>query len=114
MAKKQLIIWFDQNGNMSDHSVVVHLAPQHGYKSEDAKDFDDRMEYENLSEFRRRSGRVYFKSVSTGRRYSMYLDDFNALIKAKRFNNNQIEGTFHFIKRSSGQAVQLVLPKDNP
>jgi hypothetical protein len=44
----------------------------------------------------------------------MYLDDFHMLIKAGKFNHNQVEGTFHFIKKSSGQAVQLVLPKVNP
>lgn len=109
MAKKQLVIWFDQNGNMSDQSIVSHLAAQYGYKSEDAKDFDDRMEYEKIYEFRRKSGRAYFKSLITGRQYTMYLDDFHNLIKANRFVNNRIEGTFHFIKRSSGQAIQLVL-----
>ncbi|NJO03870.1 MAG: hypothetical protein HC880_21315 [Bacteroidia bacterium] len=112
MSKKPLTIWFEQNGDLSEHSVVAHLAAQYGYKSEEAKDFDDQMEYLNLSEFRRRSGRVYFKSVTTGRKYSMYLDDFNAIIKANRFNDKKIEGTFHFVKRSSGQAIQLVLPKD--
>jgi len=114
VSKKQLVIWFDQNGDMSDHSIVAHLAPQYGYKSEDAKDFDDQMEYNELHEFRKRSGRVYFKSTTTGRKYTMYLDDFNKLIKAGKFNNNRIEGTFHFIKKSSGQAIQLVLPKGNP
>lgn len=113
MAKKQLLVWFDDKGNMLDQSASASWASSYGYKSEDAKDFDDRMEYTNLHEFRRKSGRVYFKSVTTGRQYTMYLDDFNALIKEKRFNNNQIEGKFHFVKRSSGQAIQLVL-KDNP
>lgn len=114
MSKKQLVIWFESNGDMSDHSVVAHLAPQYGYKAEEAKDFDDQMEYKEIQEFRKRAGRVYFKSITTGRQYTMYLDDFNKLIKAGKFINNRIEGTFHFIKKSSGQAVQLVLPKDKP
>ena len=112
MSKKQLFIWFNQNGDMLDQGGY---SPNNGYgfKSEEAKDFQDRMEYDKLYEFRRKSGRAYFRSVTTGRQYTMYLDDFDKLIKAKRFVNNQIEGTFHFIKRSSGQAVQLVL-SDNP
>lgn len=114
MSKKQLLVWFDQKGDMLDQAANMQWASNYGYKSEEAKDFDDRMEYEKLYEFRRKSGRVYFRSTSTGRQYTMYLDDFHELIKAKRFNNNQIEGTFHFIKRSSGQAIQLVLPKDKP
>jgi hypothetical protein len=114
VSKKPLVIWFESNGDMSDQSVVSHLAPQYGYKSEEAKDFDDQMEYIGIQEFRKRAGRVYFKSTTNGRKYTMYLDDFHMLIKAGRFNHNQVEGTFHFIKKSSGQAVQLVLPKVNP
>ena len=108
MSKKQLVIWYDDKGNMTDQGGY---SPQnsYGYKCEDAKDFDDRMEYVKMSEFYRRSSRAYFKSLSTGRQYTMYLDDFNKIIQANKFQNNQIEGTFHFIKRSSGQAVQLVL-----
>lgn len=113
MSKKPLTIWFNQNGDMLDQGGY-NTANSYGFKAEEAKDFDDQMEYEKLYEFRKRSGRVYFRSTTTGRQYTMYLDDFNELIKAKRFNNNRIEGTFHFVKRSSGQAIQLVLPKDNP
>lgn len=110
MSKKELVIWFNQNGDMTDQGGY---SPQntYGFKSEIAKDFDDQMEYENLYEFRKRSGRVYFKSTTTGRQYTMYLDDFNNIIKEKRFNNNRIQGTFHFIKRSSGQAIQLIPEK---
>jgi hypothetical protein len=114
VSKKPLVIWFESNGDMTDHSIVAHLAPQYGYKSEEAKDFDDQMEYVAIQEFRKRSGRAYFKSKTNGRQYTMYLDDFHKLIKAGKFNHNQIEGTFHFIKKSSGQAIQLVLPKDTP
>lgn len=113
MSKKQLFIWFNQNGDMLDQGGY-NPANSYGFKSEEAKDFDDQMEYEKLYEFRKRSGRVYFRSTTTGRQYTMYLDDFHNLIKAQKFNNNRIEGTFHFIKRSSGQAIQLVLPKDKP
>lgn len=109
MSKKPLVIWFNQNGDMLDQGGY-NPANSYGFKPEDAKDFDDRMEYEKLYEFRRKSGRAYFRSVTTGRQYTMYLDDFDKLIKAKRFIDNQIEGTFHFVKRSSGQAIQLVLP----
>jgi hypothetical protein len=114
VSKKPLVIWFESNGDMSDQSIVTHLAAQYGFKSEEAKDFDDQMEYIKIQEFHKRSGRVYFKSTTTGRKYTMYLDDFNELIKAGKFNHNLVEGTFHFIKKSSGQAIQLVLPKSNP
>lgn len=113
MSKKPLVIWFNQNGDMLDQGGY-NANNTYGFKSEEAKDFDDQMEYEKLYEYSKRSGRVYFRSTTTGRQYTMYLDDFNEIIKAKRFNNNRIDGTFHFLKRSSGQAIQLVLPKVTP
>lgn len=108
MPRKQLVISFDDKGDMTDQAVDQRWANQ-GYKFEEAKDFDDRMEFVDLHEFYRRSGRAYFKSLRTGRKYTMFLADFNLLVKAKRFVDNQIEGTFTFVKRSSGQAIQMLL-----
>jgi len=113
MAKKQLVIWFDSKGNMLDQGAYnATWASNYGYKSEDAKDFDDQMEFVKIQEFHQKSGRAYFKSTTTGRHYTMYLDDFTKLINAHQFINNRIEGTFQFLKKSSGQAVRLVLPND--
>jgi hypothetical protein len=78
--------------------------------AEIAKDFDDRMEYVELREYSRRSARVYLKSVSSGRKYSMFVTDFNKIILAKLFNDLHIEGTWRFTKVGSGQAIMLVMP----
>lgn len=112
MSKKQLTIWFDQNGNMSEHSVVQHLAAQYGYKSEEAKDFVDTMKVLKIQEYRRKNARVQLQSTTTGRKYSMFIDEFNKVLEKNRLHNLHIDGTWRFIKRSSGQALELLM--DNP
>lgn len=112
MSKKgPLMIWFDQNGNLLEQAYgnSSYYANQ-GYKSEEAKDFDDSMEVIKLQEYRRKNTRVLLQSVISGRKYTMYADDFNTLLEKKKVHNLLIEGTFHFVKKSSGQAVKLVLP----
>lgn len=112
MSKKALTIWFDDKGNMLTQagSWTINQATRYNYKSEEAKDFDDDMEYVSIHEYRN-SARVEFKSVNSGRRYSMFASDFNKVVLARQFNNNRVEGTFRFIKKGSGQAVKLVLPE---
>lgn len=115
MSKKQLIIWFDNNGDMlSQAGTAANMARYGNHKSEEAKDFDANMEYISIQSYYRKESRAIFKEVSTGRKYSMFLDDFDRAIKAKRFIDNRIEGTFQFLKKGTGQAIKLDLPKDKP
>jgi hypothetical protein len=111
MAKKPLVIWFDDKGNMLDQVRPWMFQPNSGRncKSEEGKDFDDRMDYVRLIDYGRNAARLELKSASTGREYSMFLDDFHEVIKHNKFLNNQIEGTFRFVKKGSGQAIKLVL-----
>jgi hypothetical protein len=107
--KGPLLIWFDQRGNMLDQAYGnSSWASNYGYKSEEAKDFDDQMEVIKIKEYRRKNSRILLKSTTSGREYTMYVDDFNALLDKKRVHNLQIQGTFHFIKKSSGQAIKLL------
>lgn len=113
MSKKPLVVWFDQNGNLLEQGYTSGYSTYYsnqGYKSEEAKDFDDQMEFIKIKEYRRKNTRVLLKSTTTGRQYTMYSDDFNVLLEKKQVHNLLIQGTFHFIKKSSGQAVKLVLP----
>ncbi len=112
MSKKPLTIWFDDKGNMLDQIRPWMLQPQNGrnLKSEEGKDFDDRMLYVRLIDYGRNAARLELKSASSGREYSMFLDDFHEVIKAGLFTNNVIDGTFRFVKKGSGQAIKLVLP----
>lgn len=113
MSKKPLLMWFDQNGNLLEQSYGTSYSSYHtnqGHKTEEAKDFDDQMEFIKIKEYRRKNTRVLLKSTTTGRQYTMYSDDFNLLLEKKMVHNLLIQGTFHFIKKSSGQAVKLVTP----
>jgi hypothetical protein len=111
MSKKPLTIWFEANGDMLDQGSGSNSygSTTYGWKSEEAKDFDDRMVMVKLQEYYKKNTRVLLKSVTTGRKYSMFVDDFNAALDKKRFINLHLEGTFQFIKRGSGQAIKLVL-----
>ncbi len=115
MARKPLTIWFDDKGNMLTQagSWTANTASSRGYKSEEAKDFDDCMVLVRLNEYYRKNTRVVLQSTTTGREYSMFIDDFNKALAAKRFNHLHMTGTWRFIKRGEGQAIQLVL-EDKP
>lgn len=109
MSKKPLVIWFEANGDMLDQGYG-YVSNSYGYKSEEAKDFSDHMEVIKLQEFRKKNTRVVFRSVISGRKYSMFADDFNELLSKKLVNNLQVAGTFRFLKKGSGQAIKLVIP----
>jgi hypothetical protein len=111
VSKKPLVVWFDQNGNLLEQAYDNNTYnTNQGNKSEEAKDFDDQMEVLKIREYRRKNTRVLLKSTTTGRQYTMYADDFNVCLEKRQVHNLMIQGTFHFIKKSSGQAVKLVLP----
>jgi hypothetical protein len=106
-VNKPLTMWFDDKGNLL---LSAYKWSRGTGKTEIAKDFDDHFDYLRMD-----SGlgmaRVHFKSVVTGREYSMFIDDFNDLIRARRFNNNQVEGKFRFVKRGQSQTIKLILEK---
>jgi hypothetical protein len=112
MAKKPLTIWFDDKGNLLDQVRPWMHNPQYGRvpKSEEGKDFDDRMIYVRLHDGRH-AARCDVKSATTGREYSMFLSDFHDIITHGRLINGEIQGTFRFVKKGSGQAIKLVLPE---
>ena len=120
MSKKQLMIWFDDKGNMladaqsftdMQRYATQIISPFYTYKFEEAKDFDDELEFVKIQDYRRGNARVYLKSVVSNRTYSMFIDNFNEVILAHRFTNNRIAGTFHFSKKGAAQTIILVLPK---
>lgn len=110
------MIWFNDKGDMLDEAgrhddMLRYVSGGHStHKFEPAADFDDHMVFVKISEYYRRSTRIKLKSVTTGRQYSMFVDDFNNVVDAHRFVNNEIKGTFRFQKIGSGQSIMLVLP----
>lgn len=109
MSKKELTVWFDQNGNMLEQGY--NYSNNMGYKSEIAKDFKDTMKVTRIQEYRRKNARVFLQSTVTGRKYFMFIDEFNKVIEKDRLQNLHIDGTWRFIKKGTGQALELVIDK---
>ena len=76
--KKSLQVSFDASGDM--HESHRSSSPYSAVKLEDAVDFNDTMEYICMVDFNRRNSRVYVKSTVTGRKYSMFLENFDLVI----------------------------------
>ena len=113
MSKSPLKIAFDDKGNLVDQVTSWMMNPASNYvlKFEDAKNFQDELLYEKIVDYSRGAARVYFRSVSSGRRYSMFATDFHDVIKAKAFVDNKVLGEFKMVKRGSAQAIVLIIEK---
>lgn len=104
-TKKPFKVYFDNNGDLLHH--LSYWAQQQGsYKEEDNHVFTDRLEYTDYS-----GSHIVFKSLMTGRKYHMFLSDFHAMMKAKKLEENIMEGEFTFTKRGRVQGFKMVLPK---
>ena len=110
MSNKSMTIWFDDKGNMLPSTRSWIISRGNG-KSEECKDFDDSLEYVTMYDGKQAAGRVHLRSTKTGREYSMYVYSFDKVIKARRFVDNIIEGTFRFMKSGVSQSIILVLPE---
>lgn len=115
MSKKELVIWFDDKGNMLNQANkwASSYVSQYGYKSEQARDFTDRMELVKIQEYRKKNTRVVLKSVFTGRMYSMFVDDFNEAYAANQLIDNHLEGVWRFLKRGEGQSIKLIIKNNS-
>lgn len=79
-----------------------------GSKTEVGNDFTEEMTYSHM--YHSSKPRVWLTS-SKGRKYCMFIDDFDEVIKANKFVDNKISGTFRFAKRGTAQSIKLVLEK---
>lgn len=105
-AKGVFKVYFDNNGNLL-HRLYYYQQQQTGtYKEEDNHVFTDRLEYAGYA-----GSHISFKSMMTGRKYHMFLSDFDSMMKAKKLDNNIVEGDFTFTKRGQVQGFKLILPK---
>lgn len=109
MSKKELIVWFDDKGNLLDKASKWSISYP-GFKSESAKNFDDILEFSSIKDYDQGVSRVTLFSKNTNRKYSMFATDFSDVIKSRLFIDNQIKGTFQFIKKGRAQSIRLVLP----
>ncbi len=106
-AKGVFKIYFDDKGDLL-HRLYGWQMQQNPsqYKEEDNHIFTDRLEYVGYY-----GSHISFKSLMTGRKYHMFLSDFDAMMKAKKLEDNIMEGEFTFTKRGRVQGFKMVLPK---
>jgi hypothetical protein len=56
----------------------------------------------------RSSAIVHLVSVITENRYTMFVTEFNELLRAKKFKNGCINGSFTFVKRGNSFGIRLL------
>ena len=56
------------------------------------------------------SAHFIFQSIKTGRKYSMFLSDFEDVLLAKRIiDGNKIQGEFTFCKKGNSQGMRMII-----
>lgn len=104
-AKGVFKVYFDTNGDLLDR-LYSWIQQQGNYKEEDNHVFKDRMQYVGYS-----GSHITFKSLMTGRKYGMFMSDFNIMMLAEKLEHNVIEGEFTFTKKGRVQGLKMILPK---
>lgn len=92
------VVFYD-NGDLAWRSYVYN-----GGKTEKNHVFSDTIGYEGFAR-----NYVQLKSLNSGRKYLMFLSDFDEVIQAKRFIDNQIVGNFCFCRKGRSQGIRLIL-----
>ena len=114
MSKKLFTMWFDPKGNLISRATDWIIKKVHA-KSEEGENFQDNLKFLNVNDGgTSTAGRTWFVSEKTGRKYSMFVDDFDKAIRSNLFVNNHIKGQFKFVKRGQSQAIALVLECEPP
>lgn len=104
-AKGVFKVYFDLNGDLLDR---LYSWQQPGsYKEEDNHVFQDRLEYAGYY-----GSHISFKSLTTGRKYGMFMSDFNTMMLAHKLDRNVIDGEFTFTKKGRVQGLKMILPKN--
>jgi hypothetical protein len=100
MAKTAYKIPFDSNGEM------LSWAPGWGQVEwKDNYEWEDNLEYESFG--RGRSAvHIYFRSLITGKKYTMFMTDFHDVVKD--MVTGRISGTFTFQKRGANYGMRRV------
>lgn len=113
-SKDDFEVWFlKSDGQMMSQNYpwLLHQRPN-DFLAEKAKDFTDELTYDGMD-----GGshcRVHWKSAKSGLRYLMFIGDFDEIIKANKFIDKKIDGTFRFVRHGSAQGIKLILPPAQP
>lgn len=105
-AKKGIFkVYFNNDGDLLHRLFYYQQNNPGSYKEEDNHVFSDRLEYCGYF-----GSHISFKSTMTGRKYHMFISDFDKLMKAHKMQDNIIEGDFTFCKKGRVQGFKMILP----
>lgn len=94
---------FDLNGNLKQYTYVYNTD-----KEEQNYIFSDHLEYDGYFPASGGNSHIYMKSLKTGRRYHMFMSDFDQILQEKRLQDNQVVGLFCFCRKGRVQGIRLV------
>ncbi len=66
---------------------------------------------------KKNSAHFVFESLKDGRRYSMFLSDFEDILKHRMLlDGYRIQGEFVFCKKGNSQGIRMIIdnPRDDP
>lgn len=98
-------VYFDLDGNLLYRLYYYQQQQPGSYREEDNHTFTDRLEYDSYM-----GSHITFKSLNSGRKYHMFLSDFDKMMKQKKMDQNVIEGDFTFTKKGRVQGFKMILP----
>jgi hypothetical protein len=102
--KTDFDVVFDKDGNLLGTSY--YYGPT---TTEKNKMFPDTLEYAGwLNAKKGGNSRILFKSLNSNRQYCMFINDFDEVVKAKRFIDNLIAGDFTFCRKGQSQGIRLI------
>lgn len=107
---KEFDVMFTPDGDLNLNSRVYQYGNANtGYYTEKNSVFPDELEYYDY--FGASGGNSYmeFISLKTGRKYHMFMSDFDDVLLEKRFQDNKIVGLFFFCRKGSRQGIRLFL-----
>jgi hypothetical protein len=99
----KFLISYDQYGNPRPTSYTYRDPIQ----KENSK-WNDILIYDGITYFK--IPRISFVSDITGKHYTMFLSDFDRFMKEQGMTGKAIQGSFTYVKKGVGIAVQLIGP----
>lgn len=109
---QQFKVFFHLNGDLCEGQyqwMINHPTASAQYKTEDNIPFADTLEYDGFHGATGGNSHILFKSIKNARRVSMFMSDFDEVIRANRFIDQRIVGLFCYCKKNTKQGVRLIL-----
>ena len=116
------VCFFASNGDLNEYYEKKPVPGSYDLRRSDYYDkliwepnhiFSDLLKYENCYSTNG-SAHFIFKSQKNNRRYSMFLSDFNDVMKAGLINGIILQGEFTFCKKGGSQGIRMIIENQDP